>query len=112
MPNQTKNQTQQFTTITGKTLMSQPIEPLGFTIADILPHGLFILSGSAKVGKSWLALDLCNCVAGGDTIWDYPTTQGEALYLALEDTPKRMRERLAKIAPDYNPDTPTIHRRN
>jgi hypothetical protein len=110
MPNQTKNQTQQFTTITGKTLMSQPIEPLGFTVDSILPHGLFILSGSAKVGKSWLALDLCNCVAGGDTILDYPTTQGEALYLALEDTPKRMRERLAKIAPDYDFDAPAdIH---
>jgi RecA-family ATPase len=95
------NQTQQFTTITGKKLMSQPIEPLGFTIADILPHGLFILSGSAKVGKSWLALDLCHTVTNGGRLWDYTATQGESLYLALEDTPKRMRERLAKIAPDY-----------
>ena len=104
------NQTQQFTTITGKTLMSQPIEPLGFTISDILPHGLFILSGSAKVGKSWLALDLCNTVANGGQLWDYPATQGEALYLALEDTPKRMRERLSKIAPDYNFNAPSdIH---
>jgi hypothetical protein len=110
MQKQTQNQVQPFTSIAGKSLMSQPIEPLGFTVADILPHGLFILSGSAKAGKSWLALDLCNCVATGDTIWNYSTTHGEALYLALEDTPKRMRERLSKIAPDYDFNAPTdIH---
>ena len=107
---QHQNPIPQFTTITGKSLMSQPIEPLGFTVADILPHGLFILSGSSKVGKSWLALDLCHTVANGGQLWSYPTTQGEALYLALEDTPRRMRERMARIAPDYNPNTPTdIH---
>jgi len=104
------NQTQQFTTIAGKTLMSQPIEPLGFTVDSILPHGLFILSGSAKVGKSWLALDLCHTVANGGQIWDYSTVQGEALYLALEDTPKRIRERLSKIAPEYDFNAPAdIH---
>jgi hypothetical protein len=63
-----QNQVQPFTTITGKSLMSQPIEPLGFTVANILPHGLFILSGSAKVGKSWLALDLCHAVANGSQL--------------------------------------------
>ena len=90
--------------------MPQPHAPLGFTVADILPHGLFILSGSAKVGKSWLALDLCHTVATGGQLWSYPASQGEALYLALEDTPKRMRTRLSMIAPDYNPDTTTdIH---
>jgi hypothetical protein len=107
---QHQNPVPQFTTITGKSLMSQPIKPLGFTVTDILPHGLFILSGSSKVGKSWLALDLCHTVANGGQIWNYPTTQGEALYLALEDTPKRMRERLAKIAPEYGFNAPSdIH---
>jgi len=33
-----QNQTKHFTTVTGKTLMSQPAEPLGFTIDSILPH--------------------------------------------------------------------------
>jgi hypothetical protein len=107
---QKQNPVPQFTTITGKSLMSQPIEPLGFTVSEILPHGLFILSGSSKVGKSWLALHLCYTVANGGTLWNYPTTQGEALYLALGDTPKRMRERLAKIAPEYDFNAPSdIH---
>jgi hypothetical protein len=100
------NPTKQFNTITGKTLMSQPIEPLGFTVESILPHGLFILSGSSKIGKSWLALDLCYIVASGGQLWGYATAQGEVLYLALEDTPKRMRERLSKIAPDYDFNSP------
>ena len=39
------NQIPPLESITGKDLMKLPIEPLGFTISDILPHGLFILAG-------------------------------------------------------------------
>ena len=97
-------------TISAKDLLTQPIEPLGFTIDTILPHGLFILAGSPKVGKSWLMLDMSNCVAGGDTFWNYRTTQGDVLYLALEDNNKRLQERLNKVSPVCDIDTLTdIH---
>lgn len=100
----------QLEAITAKDLLTQPIEPLKFTIDSILPHGLFILAESSKIGKSWLALDMSNCVAGSDTFWNYSTTQGEVLYLALEDTKKRLQERLNKISPTYDIDNPTdIH---
>ena len=56
------NQIPPLESITGKDLMKLPIEPLEFTISDILPHGLFILAGSPKIGKSWLALDMCIAV--------------------------------------------------
>jgi hypothetical protein len=85
-------------TVTAKDLLTQPIEPLRFTIDTILPHGLFILSGSAKTGKSWLALDMSNAVANGGQLWNYPATQGDVLYLALEDTKKRSQERINKIS--------------
>ncbi|MCL2344017.1 MAG: AAA family ATPase [Firmicutes bacterium] len=52
--------------ITGKDLLTSPIEPLDFTIDAILPYGLFILAGSPKVGKSWLALDMSCAVANGN----------------------------------------------
>ena len=91
------NQIPQLESITGKELMELPIEPLEFSIAEILPHGLFILSGSPKIGKSWLALDMCHTVATGSALWDYPATQGDALYLALEDKQARLQERLKKM---------------
>jgi RecA-family ATPase len=110
MPNQTLNSIPQLETVTAKDLLTQPIEPLEFTIDAILPYGLFILAGSPKVGKSWLALDMSNCVPNGDTFWSYPTAQGEVLYLALEDNKKRSQERLNKLSPICNIDAPTdIH---
>jgi hypothetical protein len=84
--------TPQLETIPGKDLLTRPIEPLGFTITGILPHGLFILAGSPKVGKSWLALDVCHAVATGGDLWQYPAAQGDVLYLALEDNPARLQE--------------------
>jgi hypothetical protein len=84
--------------ITGKDLMKLPVVPLEFTVAEILPHGLFILAGAPKVGKSWLALDICHAVATGGMLWDYPAEQGDALYMALEDNPVRLQERLSKVS--------------
>ncbi len=40
-----------FDIIDGNTLMAQEYEPLGFAVEKILPHGLFILAGSGKIGK-------------------------------------------------------------
>ena len=84
--------------ITATDLRTNEIEPLGFSIESILPYGLFILAGSSKIGKSWLALDMSNCVANGDNFWNYPTVQGDVLYLALEDNNKRLQNRLNKIS--------------
>lgn len=81
-------------TIDGNTLMAQEYEPLSFAVEKILPHGLFILAGSPKVGKSWLSLDLCQAVATGSQFWDYQAVQGEVLYLALEDNYSRLQTRL------------------
>ena len=105
-----QNPIPQLETIPGKDLLTQPIEPLGFTIDAILPHGLFILAGSPKVGKSWLALDMCHAVASGGSLWNYSAALGDALYLALEDNPARLQERLSKVSPGCDLDAPTdIH---
>jgi hypothetical protein len=48
--------------------MKMEFEPLQFTAEKILPHGLFILAGSPKIRKSWLALDLCRAVSTGDKL--------------------------------------------
>jgi hypothetical protein len=96
--NQTTPKT--FDIIDGNTLMAQEYEPLGFAVEKILPHGLFILAGSGKIGKSWLSLDLCVNVASGGKLWDFSSEQGGVLYLALEDNYPRLQDRLNKIKAD------------
>ena len=79
--------------------MEQEFEPLRFAVDKILPHGLFILAGSGKIGKSWLALDICAAVSSGGKMWDFNTEQGNVLYLALEDNYSRLQGRLKKSKP-------------
>jgi hypothetical protein len=50
--NQTKPAPKAFAIIDGNTLMAQEFPPLQFAVEKILPHGLFILAGSGKIGKS------------------------------------------------------------
>ena len=94
--NENTNQTapKTFNIIDGNTIMAQEYEPLQYAVEKILPHGLFILAGSGKIGKSWLSLDLCVNVATGGKLWDFSSEQGDVLYLALEDNYPRLQDRL------------------
>jgi len=87
-------------TLDGNSLMAREFEPLRFSVEKILPHGLFILAGSPKIGKSWLSLALCQAVATGGKLWDFPAGQGDVLYLALEDKYNRLQDRLKKMGAD------------
>jgi len=91
------NEPKVFDIIDGNTLMKLEYEPLQFAVEKILPHGLFILAGSGKIGKSWLSLNLCLNVATGGKLWDFSSEQGDVLYLALEDNYPRLQDRLNKI---------------
>lgn len=69
-----------------------------------------MLAGPPKIGKSWLALGLAVAVAtGGKALGTIDVTTGAALYLALEDTPRRLQARLRKVlANDPAPDNLTL----
>lgn len=88
------------TVIDGETLMDTRLEPTKFCIDTLLPQGITILGGAPKIGKSWLVLDLCIRIAKGESVWDMPTTKGTTLYLCLEDTLRRVQERLNCITDD------------
>ena len=85
------------TVIDGETLMDKRLPPTKFCVDTLLPQGLCILGGSPKVGKSWLVLDLCVHVAQGTPLWGLDVTRGEVLYLCLEDSERRIQERLNTI---------------
>jgi len=88
------------TVIDGETLMDKRLPPTKFCVETLLPQGICILGGSPKVGKSWLVLDLCIHIARGEDFWNLPVTQGETLYLCLEDSERRIQERLNLITDD------------
>ena len=81
-----------FITVDSNTLIAQEFEPLQFAVEKILPHGLLIMAGSGKVGKSWLALGIGRAVATGGKLWDFSSGQGDVLHLALEDNYRRLAE--------------------
>ena len=93
-------------TINAEDLQNRTYEPTHFLVDELIPEGLHILAGAPKIGKSWLALWLCLCVAQGQTLWNFATTQGEALYLSLEDSFQRIQTRLFDLTEDA---PPTLH---
>ena len=79
----------------GETLMSKEHTPRPFCIKGLLPQGVCLLAGNPKSGKSWLVLDWSLCISKGIPVWGMETVQGTVLYLCLEDTEDRLRERLS-----------------
>src|SRR5512142_3508369 len=70
-------------------------EPV-WVIPDLLPVGLGILAGAPKLGKSWLGLQLALAIASGGTALGVRVEQKPILYLALEDPPRRLKERMLR----------------
>ena len=69
-----------------------------FAVPGIFAEGLNLLVGAPKLGKSWLALNVAIAVAsGGRALGKVPVEQGEVLYLALEDGPRRLKKRLEMV---------------
>ena len=93
-------------TMTAEQLQSTPYSPVPFLVEELLPEGLHILAGAPKIGKSWLALWLCLCVSQGQPLWNFAVTQGEVLYLSLEDSYRRIQSRLFDLTEDA---PPTLH---
>ncbi len=91
------NEVKPLSIIDGKSLLALDIEPPKFIIAGLMPAGLHILSGSAKIGKSWLSLWLCQQISSGQPVWEFETLKCGTLYLALEDTISRLHFRLSHI---------------
>lgn len=69
-----------------------------WAVPGILPEGVALLVGKSKLGKSWLALDAAIAIAEGTVAWGaIEVEQGEVYYLALEDSKKRLQDRLRTL---------------
>lgn len=75
-------------------LVDIDLGPVPWVVEGILPRGLAVFGGRPKIGKSWLLLSLGMAIAGGSPALDeFPTPKGSVLYLALEDSKRRMQSR-------------------
>ncbi|CAN5188085.1 hypothetical protein BH20ACT9_BH20ACT9_06020 [soil metagenome] len=69
-----------------------------WAVPGVVPEGLTFCAGAPKLGKSWLALNMCISVAaGGRALGKVEVEQGEVLYLALEDPPRRLQQRMVTV---------------
>ena len=84
-------------TYTLQELYKQPIEPIPWVVEDLLAPGLYFLGGSPKVGKSWLALQLCLAVCQGEPFLGFKTRRTEVLYISLEDGSRRLHIRALRM---------------
>ena len=78
-------------------IMTTVYKPIKYVVDGLIAQGLYILAGAPKVGKSWLALDMCLSIAKGEKVLDLKTSQGTALYLCLEDSFQRIQNRLYEL---------------
>lgn len=83
---------------TSKSLLEANFPPISFIVPGYITQGLTVLAGSPKIGKSWFVLQMAAALScGGVTMGTVPVKETEVLYLALEDSPPRIANRLKKI---------------
>jgi replicative DNA helicase len=69
-----------------------------WAVPNLIPEGLTVLAGKPKMGKSWLALQVALAVScGGVVMGSVPVKEGDALYLALEDSQRRLQSRIVQL---------------
>lgn len=78
-------------------IMNTPMKPIEYCVDGLISQGLFILAGAPKVGKSWLALDMCLSIAKGEKVLGKASSYGHAVYLSLEDSLIRLQNRLYEL---------------
>jgi hypothetical protein len=84
--------------ITAAELMDMDFPEPKFAIPDILTEGLSIFAGKPKMGKSLFALNCGLAIAmGGFALGRFNVEPGEVLYLALEDTARRLKSRICQM---------------
>jgi hypothetical protein len=83
----------------GAWLDAQDFPPLRYAVPGLVPEGLSLMVGAPKIGKSWWTLDSCLAVsAGGYALGRIPTGAARpVLYLALEDSDRRMQDRCRQL---------------
>jgi hypothetical protein len=88
-------------TITANSLKEKKFEPVKYVLPGFITEGVTVFAGKPKIGKSWLLYDVCLASAAGRfVLGNIKPAEGQVLYLALEDSQRRLKQRLQKLWPD------------
>ncbi len=89
----------------GEWLSTQRFGPVVWAVPGLIPEGVTILSGPPKGGKSWLVLSVALSLASGGLILGALRNgpPRPVLYLALEDSDRRMKQRCAELGYEVIP---------
>ena len=69
-------------------------DPIKYVVPGYIVEGLTLLAGKPKIGKSWLLLHAAIAVARGEfALGNVHCIEGDVLYCALEDGPRRLQSR-------------------
>jgi hypothetical protein len=92
---------------TAADLRMKKFEPLKYVIPALITEGLWILAGRPKVKKSWFALDIALAKAMGRLcLGNRKPEQGAVLYLALEDSERRLQRRIDQLLQTFSAEWP------
>jgi hypothetical protein len=82
-------------------LSSRIFDPIDWVVSDLLPPGVSLLVGRPKQGKSWLVHAMALMVAAGRPVFGLQTSKTPVLYMALEDSERRLQGRTRKLIQSY-----------
>lgn len=83
---------------TGTELEQKTFPPLVWFVHGLIAEGFGLLTGPPKLGKSWFVLDVLLFVALGESVLGrIAVKKRPVLYLALEDSERRLQDRIWKL---------------
>jgi hypothetical protein len=85
--------------VSAQTILSTEYPEPKWAVKGLIPEGVTFIAGPPKLGKSIFALNIAVAVSfeGGKALSRFDVESGSVLYLALEDGPRRIQERLLKL---------------
>ncbi len=90
-----------------QSLLREEMAPTRWIVPGLIPEGLTLLAAKPKLGKSWMALGLALAIAsGGLALGKITVAPGPVLYLALEDSKKRLNARTRQLLQGQEPVGP------
>lgn len=92
----------QYEYFSAEELQNMNLLPITFFVKDLIPQGLTLICSVPKLGKSWFALQLCLAITSGQKFLKFGTNKCSCLYLALEDSKNRLKDRTTKLLGESN----------
>ena len=100
----------QIESMTARELIEMDIPEVKWFVPNLIPSGLTILAGDAKIGKSFFAWNIALAVAiGGKALSEFRIEKpSNVTYLALEDPPALLKDRI-KMVTEYSDVPSNLH---